>query len=294
MQLAPNSPMPYVALGQLRMQQKRNPDAEKLFSKALDLDPASVEALKDLATIDMMAKQPQKALDRVNAQIAKQPKLPSLYVLLAMLQSNSKDMPGAEASLEKAMQLDPANAAAINLYTSIEATQGKPEKAITTLEQWTKAHPTDGAAFATLGTLAEQMHDRDKAQAYYQKALQVQPDQPVAANNLAFLMMETGQNIDQALTLAQTARRAMPDSPNSADTLAWAYYHKGEYPSARDLLEDAAKQAPKDAIIQYHLGMVFEKLADKTNAAAHLKKALTLSPQPNTADDIKKALVTIG
>ena len=51
----------------------------------------------------------------------------------------------------------------------------------------------------------------------------------MAANNLAYLMLENGENVDVALTMAQTARRAMPDSPNSADTLAWAYYYKGTY-----------------------------------------------------------------
>ena len=49
-------------------------------------------------------------------------------------------------------------------------------------------------------------------------------------------MVETGQNLDVALSLAQIARRGMPNSPSSADTLAWVYYQKGNYDSARELL----------------------------------------------------------
>ena len=158
------------------------------------------------------------------------------------------------------------------------------------LEKWTEAHPQDGTAWATLGTLAEQMGDRAKAQDLYKKALQIQPDQPIAANNLAFMYLDQGTNLDVALSLAQVARRAMPTSPNSADTLAWAYYLKGAYSSARELLEDAAKQSPDDSTIQYHLGAVYNKLNDKTKATAHLKKALTLQPTPATADQIKKEL----
>ena len=105
------------------------------------------------------------------------------------------------------------------------------------------------------------------------KALAIQPEQPIAANNLAFLMVNSGQNLDVALSLAQTARRGMPNSPSSADTLAWVYYQKGNYLSARDLLEDAIKTAPNDANIQYHLGMTYAKLSNSADAVTHLKKA---------------------
>src|ERR1019366_1047601 len=117
-----------------------------------------------------------------------------------------------------------------------------------------------------------------KAEIYYKRSLQIQPMQAVASNNLAYLMLQNGENADVALTLAQTARRAMPNSPSTADTLAWAYYHKGAYGFARDLLEDAVKIDANNATMQYHLGMVYGKLQDKTNATLHLKKALSLAP----------------
>jgi Tfp pilus assembly protein PilF len=103
-------------------------------------------------------------------------------------------------------------------------------------------------------------------------------------------MLQNGENIDVALTLAQTARRASPNSPDSADTLAWAYYHKGTYGFARDLLEDAIKIDPNSAAMQYHLGMVYSKLQDKSSAAAHLKKAISLAPDSPAAKDARAAL----
>ena len=129
---------------------------------------------------------------------------------------------------------------------------------------------------------------------YYKKALVIQPDKAVAQNNLAFLMLENGQDVDVALSLAQSARRSMPHSPNTADTLAWAYYHKGIYASARDLLEDAEKTDPNDASIQYHLGMVYSKMGRKADAVDHLKKAVSLSPQTQTGKDASKALTSLG
>jgi len=97
-----------------------------------------------------------------------------------------------------------------------------------------------------------------------------------------------------ALTLAQTARQAMPDSANTADTLAWAYYYKGTYGFARDLLEDAVKKDSSSPTIEYHLGMVYSKLRDRSNAQIHLKKAISLAPDSQAAKDARTALQALG
>jgi cellulose synthase operon protein C len=107
-------------------------------------------------------------------------------------------------------------------------------------------------------------------------------------------MVETGQNLDVALTLAQNARRSLPNAPNTADTLAWVYYHKGTYLTARDMLEEALKTAPNDASLHYHLGMTYSKLSDKANAEEHLKKAVSLAPNSQAGKDAQKELSALG
>ena len=86
----------------------------------------------------------------------------------------------------------------------------------------------------------------------------------------------------------------MPNSPATADTLAWAYYYKGTYSFARDLLEDAVKTSPNNAAMQYHLGMVYSKLSDKSSAEVHLKKAVSLAPDSPAGKDAKTALLGLG
>jgi Tfp pilus assembly protein PilF len=103
-------------------------------------------------------------------------------------------------------------------------------------------------------------------------------------------MLLDGETSDVALTLAQTARQGMPNSPNTADTLAWAYYYNGTYQFARNLLEDAINTDPDSATMQYHLGMVYSKLRDKSHAAIHLRKAISLDRDSPTAKDARAAL----
>jgi Flp pilus assembly protein TadD len=230
----------------------------------------------------------------LNAQIEKSPKNGGFYDLLAKLQIQNKNLDQAAAAAQKAIQLNPGDNEAVMLSAQIQVQRGQVANAIGTWEQWLNTHPNDAGAMAILGVLEESRGNLVKAEAYYKKSLQIEPQEPVAANNLAYRMLENGENVDVALTLAQTARQAMPNSPSSADTLAWAYYHKGTYAFARDLLEDATKTDPKNATMQYHLGMVYSKLSDKSSAATHLKKAVSLAPDSPTAKAARAALQGLG
>lgn len=292
--VSPQDPMGYLQLGRLRLSQKRFPEAVSLLEQALQYDPDSVEALRFLVSYDEYQKQPEKALARVNAQISKRPQNSGFYDLLAELQIQSKNLDEAAATTQKAMQMNSGDNQAILLYTQTAMLRGQVANAINAWQQWINAHPNDASATALLGTLEEANGNKGQAESEYRKALQIQPRQPLAANNLSYLMLENGENADVALSLAQIARQSMPNSPNTADTLAWAYYYKGTYGFARDLLEEAIKVDPSDATMQYHLGMVYSKLRDKSDATIHLKKAISLSPHSPTAKDAQAALGTLG
>jgi tetratricopeptide (TPR) repeat protein len=294
MSVAPQSPQAYLQLGKIRFSQKRFPEGVALLEQALQFDPNSVEALRLLVSYELNQKHPDKALARLNAQIDKSPKNSGFYDLLAQLQIQNKNLDQAAATAQKAIQLNSADGEAVMLFAQIQVQRGQTANAIGAWEQWLNAHPNDAGAEAILGTLEESRGDIGKAEAYYKKSLQIQPQQPIAANNLAYRMLLNGENVDVALSLAQTARRAMPNSSNTADTLAWAYYYKGTYGFARDLLEEALKAEPNNASMQYHLGMVYSKLKDKSSAETHLKKAVSLAPDSPTAKDAKTALQGLG
>jgi tetratricopeptide (TPR) repeat protein len=294
MSVAPHSPQAFLLLGRIRFSQKRFPEGVALLEQALQDDPNSLEAMHLLVEYELFQKHPDKAMARLNAQIEKSPKNSGFYDLLAQLQIQDKNLDQAVATAQKAMQMNPGDAEAVMLYTQLQVNRGQAANAINAWEQWLSAHPTDANALAIVGTLEESRGDNAKAEAYYKKALQNDPKQSVAANNLAYRMLLNGENVDVALTLAQTARQKTPNSPNTADTLAWAYYYKGTYAFARDLLEDAVKADTKNATMEYHLGMVYSKLKDKNNASIHLKKAVSLAPGSPTAKDAQTALQGLG
>jgi tetratricopeptide (TPR) repeat protein len=141
-----------------------------------------------------------------------------------------------------------------------------------------------------LGSLLDSKGEWQKAQDQYQKALAVQPDYPVAANNLAYSMLEHGGNLNVALSLAQTARRGLPNLPSTADTLGWAYYYQGAYGSAISALEQAVDGNPQNPTFHYHLGMAYAKDDKYANAKKELKTALQINPNLPQAGQIKQLL----
>ena len=176
------------------------------------------------------------------------------------------------------------------LLGSIEVSRGLPQQAIDNYKQAIAANPQDVRLYVALGGVLEAQNNWQQAEDYYQKALQVQPDYPIAANNLAYLMLNHGGNVNVALTLAQTARKGLPDVANSADTLGWAYYNQGVYSAAIDALQQAIQEDPKNPNYYYHLGMAYAKQHNNTQAKKQFQSALAAQPQLPQASEAKKML----
>ena len=294
-EVAPKSAIGYIQLGNLRLPDKRFPEAEKAFQTALTLDPKSTDALNGMMRTYLAQKDPDKAIAAANAQIAKTPDSTGFYDLLGTaLFENKKDYPGAEVAFSKSIALDKTNSDAYLKLGQVYLAAGNADQALATYQQGIKDNPRDVPLHIFMGEVYERNHAWEDAKTAYQKALDIQPDNPVASNNYAYLILQQGGNIDLALAMAQTARRAMPDSPNAADTLGWAFYQKGAYSNAIDLFKEAVQKKPNDPTFHYHLGMAYEKADQPVPAREHLRQVLKISPNFNDAGEVKKALSELG
>lgn len=87
-----------------------------------------------------------------------------------------------------------------------------------------------------------------------------------AYNNLAYLLAERRQSLDEALALARRANELAADTAAIQDTLGWIHCQRGQYREAVGLLSKAAERSPNDATIQYHLGMAYYRLGRAQDA----------------------------
>jgi tetratricopeptide (TPR) repeat protein len=285
-------------MGRLRLSQRQFSEAESWYRQALSHDANSVDALQGLLNSYVAQKQLDKAIAATNTQIALSPKNSVFYDLLGSLLMQKNDFAAAEAPLKKSIELNKNNSDAYMKLGQSELRRGLVDNALATYKRGSEANPKEAGFLIAVGSVYETKHDLDSAKKAYQTALQMRPRDPIASNNLAYVLLETNANPDMALQLAQDARRSLPGNSNVADTLGWAFYQKGIYSSAVTMFEEAIKLAaknkePENATYHYHLGLAYAKSEKPVLARQHFERVLKLDPKYSGADDIRKQLAQL-
>ena len=145
-----------------------------------------------------------------------------------------------------------------------------------------------------LGLLMHAQRNTRAAIEHYEKAVKLDPRTAApAANNLAWLYAESGQNLDRALELAQMARLHLPADPEPLDTLGWVYMKKGTMSQAETFIRQAVDLNPNNPTYHYHLGVLYSQKGDDANARKSLERALALKPGKQVAQDAQRILSTL-
>jgi putative PEP-CTERM system TPR-repeat lipoprotein len=287
----PNNPAAYVQLGNLRMAQNQLAEAQQAYQRALDLDSNLPEALGGVLNVDLLQKQPDKAIATARAQLSKYPKNVGFHIMLGqLLMEQKKDLPGAEAEFKQASDLDKRNSEALVKLGVVQNARGAADQALQTFLDGTKTNPKEVAFYLLAGGIYESRQDWDHAKQQYQKVLEIQPDNPLASNNLAYVMLQQGGNVDVAFAMAQTARQKLPDNANTADTLGWAFYHKQVYKSAIPLFKEAVKKEPENVLFNYHLGLAYAKSGQAALARQQLDRVVKIKPNFPEVDQLRQAV----
>ena len=146
----------------------------------------------------------------------------------------------------------------------MQAAEGSVDQALATYQQSIKDHPRDIALYILAGEMYASQENGTRPSDMYQKALAIQSDNPLASNNLAYLMLQRGGNVDVALAMAQTACRGMPDSPNAADTLGLGLLSERRLPVGHRNVPGGLRLNLKsggndDPAVHYHLALAYQR-----------------------------------
>lgn len=287
--LSPNDPSVHDALATFYAEQKNFPEAEAQIKTASQEAPKSVDVLADYASLLIGEKQQAKATALVSAFIAQNPNESAAHFLLGQIYMGQNNESAALSETQKALQLDPKNVNAYLQMGQIYKNQGNNTAAIQAYEQGAALNPI-APIITAIGDIYQSEGDFSKATSEFQKALTMDPNFAVAANNLAFIYAEQSQNLDVALDLARKAKSEQPEVPSFTDTLAWVMFRRGDYAGALPLLQDCVKRSPDSGEFHYHLGMVLVADGQKTEGKAQLQAALQMKLDDQEAQQARKAL----
>ncbi len=252
--------------------------ARVYFERANETLPNQPQILESLLQLDRREGRIGESVARVEAATKAEPENAKLMHLLGMLQVLSGKGLEAEASFRKAIQLDPNDLAPYQSLAQYLALTGRREEVLSTYERAAAQRPDSAGLQLVLGSLYEAYGDLDQAEKAYERAIEVDPRLAPAKNNLAYILAESGRNLDRALDLAQEAKSMLPESGHTADTLGWVLYKKGIPSAAVGYLLEAEglfeADDPNLGIVRHHLAQAYEAAEQKEEAREALRRAL--------------------
>ena len=173
------------------------------------------------------------------------------------------------------------------------STNKKPDKAFQILEEGLEKFPQSESLNFYLGTLYGEKGDFDKMVKSIEKVIEINPDHFHALNHLAYSFAEKRIHLDRALVMSQRALNLDPENPIILDTVGWVFYQKGQWEQSRFYLEKAVKKDSGEAIIVEHLGDVYLKLNFTKKAVDMYKKALELENDDKRKAEIQDKLSAV-
>ncbi len=115
----------------------------------------------------------------------------------------------------------------------------------------------------------------------YQSLARKMPTNSNILNNLAYLLAENDERLDEAQQYVERALNAAPDHAAYLDTYAFVLHRKGDHAAAARFMAAAIQQyataGTPSATAYEHLGEIKEALGDEKSALAAYRQALELS-----------------
>ena len=289
----PDSAPVHVQTGTLLGMKRHYLEARREFERALQLAPGSIEAIRGLVALDLATQKPADAKVRVGALSEAPGAKPAALMLAGRTYAATGDLKGAEQLFRRVVSDDPTQLSAYVALGQLYGKQNRIPEALAEFDALAKRDPKPVTALTLSGMLMEGQGDKAGAQKRYERAVQLDPNAAVAANNLAWMYAQSGGNLDVALRYAQNAKRLLPDMPEVNDTLGYIYYKMDLAGLAVPLLESSVEKDPSNPDYHYHLGLAYERTNNKVKARKSLGRALTLKLDVKAAEEARAVLETL-
>jgi tetratricopeptide (TPR) repeat protein len=274
------------AQAQLRHGEKEN------ARKTLDLVAAVVKARPsrgaEATLADLQARwheangEGNKAVALLEARVPMRDADPQEVLLLVASLGRQKRFDDALKLLDKIWKC-PAELAGGTSVALLRATRATPEQKTDVAKRLVAAlarEPKNVNLHVQLGDVLDLQGDYEKAEARYEEALKIDPNNLLALNNLAWLLTQRlSDKRNRALALINKALEVHGPRGELLDTRAVIYIHLGRPKEALADLEEACKEAVTPTR-RFHLALAHQKARDLKAARRELDLAKKDGLQP--------------
>jgi len=156
--------------------------------------------------------------------------------------------------------------------------KGKNEEAVSSLEKGLecigKNIPLTVQFYAFLAEAWRNLGDYKKSDEYFEKALQMEPENIMILNNYGYYLALREEKLEKAEKMSKKTITAEPENPTYLDTYAWILFKSGKLDEARDYMMKALENGgDNDPDILEHYGDILQKIGNHEEALKYWLKA---------------------
>jgi Flp pilus assembly protein TadD len=202
------------------------------------------------------------------------------YVLL-------KDLTDADRWMSRSLAMDGHDAETWYAMGRLRYTQGRYSDALTCFEKTLTLNPRSVKGENNLGLAYEGLNRNDDAVRAYRTAIAWQKDDPSPSEqpllNLAILLVHRNQT-QEAQQLLEQAAKIAPKEPRIHENLGQIYLHTDRMPEAVTEFTSAVALAPQNPRYHYLLGQAYRRSGDDSHAKQEFARSAALNGTHSTAE----------
>ncbi len=261
---------------EIRIHDRDLAGARQALETALQIAPAEATVYDLLGNVMRRHGEAPKYFDMLRAAVRKHPDVVALQETLGNQLSAAGDANGARVAFEAAR----AAGDAVNADCAIAVLDMRAGGWIASEQRLRQLVKMSDSARAELLLAEIDLHQghTDLVLTDYTKALQLQPTNVSAMNNLADFLATKRKDFENARFWAQKALALQPASPVVEDTLGWIDYQQGRFADALPFLEKSLRGMDRP-IAHYHLAAAALQVGDAGRANREYQIALKQDPK---------------
>jgi tetratricopeptide (TPR) repeat protein len=297
LQKNPNAVPLMLELGVIDLQQKKAKEAIAIFQRAYQANPNNIRGLLGESRALLADGQMDKSVEVIREEVQKNPDRVDLQRELGNAQAAAGQFPQAIMTYQALLPKfkDPKQQAGLLVQMGqAYRYMGDVTGSVNAFEKSRAGLPDNPVTIRDLGMLYEELGKKDVAKQYYERALKLDANDPLALNNLAYLIAENNGDLNEALSYAQRAKQRLPTFTEITDTLGWIYMKKNLTDNAIDNFKTLVVQAPGNPIYHYHYAMALNQKGDRETARKECQAALADKPNKSQEDQIRQLLSKLG
>ncbi len=277
----------------VKLHDKKVEPARASLREILDKNPADMRALDVLGSSYISEGKPDEALKIMTHYADMSPKSADMHFLMGEYYTHAKQYQTARKEYQQAVSLNPNFDRAQLALATTDLRLNDNDSARKELDSVVKRNPHSAIAYSFLGDIAAAKGQTPAAIDDYRKVLETDPNNLKSLNNLAYLLSEKSDQVDQALSYAQRANELAPNNGVVEDTVGWLMYRKGIYSQALRRFESAVSHDPKSGH-RYHLAMALYQTGDKDKSKKLFEEAYKADPSAPEAQPARELILGKG